>query len=152
LLSGTEIDLARVLGKIIHEEEPARVILVGDSVSRQASQAGLKPDVMVIDNREKRRKAVEYAYPRGRVLRAKNRPGTIGQEAREAVERAVRGEANLVEIDGEEDLLVIIAVIAAPNRSLVVYGQPNEGIVLVRVSDERRAEAERILGQMRLVE
>ena len=152
LVSGSEIDLPRVLRTIIREEKPAKLILVGDSVSRQASEAGLLPDVMIIDNLEKRRRAVEYAYPRGPVLKAKNRAGTIEQGAREAVERAIRGEANLVEIDGEEDLLAIIAVIAAPNRALVVYGQPYEGIVLVRVSDKRKAEAAGFLGQMTRVE
>ena len=152
LLKGSEIDLPRVLRKIIHEEKPAKLILVGDSVSKQVSEAGLLPDVMIIDNLEKRRRAVEYAYPRGPVLKAKNRAGTIEQGAREAVERAIRGEANLVEIDGEEDLLAIIAVIAAPNRALVVYGQPNEGVVLVRVSDKKKAEASGVLGRMTRVE
>lgn len=148
LVSGSNINLAHVLPEIVQKENPTKLILIGDSVSRQASEAGIVPDVMVIDNLEKRGKAREYAYPRSRVIRAKNQPGTIEQDARVAVERAIRGEANLVEIDGEEDLLALIAVLAAPNGSLVVYGQPDEGIVLVRVSHGRKAEAERILEQM----
>jgi hypothetical protein len=103
---------------------------------------------MIIDNLEKRQKASKYAYPRSQVIKARNRAGTIEQNARVAVERAIRGEASLVEIDGEEDLLALIAVLTAPNGSLVVYGQPNEGVVLVRVSDERKAEAEKVLEQM----
>jgi hypothetical protein len=103
---------------------------------------------MIIDNLEKRRRAVVYAYPKNRVVTAKNQAGTIEQNARVAVERAIRGEASLVEIDGEEDLLALIAVLAAPGGALVVYGQPDEGVVLVRVSDRRKAEAERILEQM----
>jgi hypothetical protein len=147
-VSGSEIDLARVLKEIIQREKPTKIILVGDSVSRQASQAGILSDVMIIDNLEKRRRAIVYAYQKDRVVRAKNKAGTIEQNARVAVERAIRGEASLVQIDGEEDLLALIAVIAAPNGSLVVYGQPGEGVVLVRVSEKRRAEAERILEQM----
>ena len=148
LVPGSEIDLAQVLRDVIQNEKPTKVVLVGDSVSRQASEAGILPDVMIIDNLEKRRSARVYAYPRSRVIRAKNKAGTIEQSARVAVERAIRGEASLVEIDGEEDLLALIAVLAAPSGSLVVYGQPDEGVVLVRVSEERKAEVERILGQM----
>jgi hypothetical protein len=148
LVPGSEIDLGQLLGGIITTEKPTKIILVGDSVSRQATQAGILSDVMIIDNLEKRRRAIVYAYQKDRVIRAKNKAGTIEQNARIAVERAIRGEASLVEIDGEEDLLALIAVLAAPNGSLVVYGQPDEGIVLVRVSERRKAEAGRILEQM----
>jgi len=103
---------------------------------------------MIIDNLEKRQRTIPYAHPRNRVINAKNQAGKIEHKARLAVERAIRGEADLVEIEGEEDLLAIIAVIAAPLGSLVVYGQPNEGVVLVRVSAENKVEAGRILEQM----
>ena len=153
LVRGSDIDLGQLLRKIIVQEKPTKLVLVGDSVSRQASQAGVTADVMVIDNLEKREKAVPYAHSRNRVITAKNQAGRIEGEARLAVERAIRGEADLVEIEGEEDLLAVIAVLAAPVGSLVVYGQPNEGVVLVRVSAERRAAAERVLQQMdRVVE
>ena len=148
LIEGTEIDLGKLLRNIIEKRRPITLILVGDTVSRQASQAGIVADVMIIDNQEKRQKAVVYAHARKRVISAKNQAGRIEQGARLAVERAIRGEADLVEIDGEEDLLAIIAVIAAPIGSLVVYGQPNEGIVLVNVSEQRKADAEKLLQQM----
>jgi hypothetical protein len=148
LMPGSEINLGQVLRDIIENDKPTRLILVGDSVSRQACQAGITPDVMIIDNLERRQKAVAYAHPRNRVIAAKNQAGMIEHNARLAVERAIRGEADLVEIEGEEDLLAVVAVIAAPLKSLVVYGQPNEGVVFVRVSQQRKAEAEKILQQM----
>jgi GTP-dependent dephospho-CoA kinase len=148
LVAGSEVDLAHLLHKIIEEEKPTKLILVGDSVSRQASQAGVSAHVMIIDNLERRQRAVPYAYPQNRVIRAKNQAGRIEHNARLVVERAIRGDADLVEIDGEEDLLSIIAVIAAPLGSLVIYGQPNEGIVLVRVSQTKKADAKRILEEM----
>jgi len=147
LVQGLDIDLGQLLRKIILQEKPTKLILVGDSVSRRASQAGVAADVMIIDNLEKRQKAIPYAHSRSRVITARNQAGRIEDEARLAVERAIRGEADLVEIDGEEDLLAVIAVLAAPVGSLVVYGQPNEGVVLVRVSAARKA-AERVLQQM----
>jgi hypothetical protein len=137
-----------VLREATQREKPTKLILVGDRVSRQASQAGILADVMIIDNLEKRRSASIYAYPKNQMIRAKNHAGTIEENARMAVERAIRGEASLVEIDGEEDLLALTAVLDAPSGSLVVYGQPNEGVVLVKVSDKTKAQAKRILEQM----
>jgi hypothetical protein len=151
LISGSNIDLGKVLRKLIQQEKPTKVILVGDNVSRRASEAGIRPDVMIIDKLEKRHRAIDYAYPSSRKIKAKNQAGRIEHNAWVAVQRAISGEADLIEIDGEEDLLVLTAVLVAPIGSLVVYGQPNEGIVLVRVSAERKAGAERILGQMERV-
>ncbi len=54
-------------------------------------------------------------------------------------------------VDGEEDLLTLVAVLYAPENALVVYGQPNQGIVVVRVTSKKRAEAERIWGAMKTV-
>jgi hypothetical protein len=148
LVSGTDVELGQLLNELIEKEKPVKLILVGDSVSRRVTQAGIRADVMVIDNMEKRRRATSYSFGKTRVIRARNSPGMIEHEASVAVERAIRGDADLVEIEGEEDLLTIIAVLAAPVGSLVVYGQPNEGVVLVRVSKERQANAEGILEQM----
>jgi len=151
LVVGSEVDLGQLLSGIIAKEKPGRLILVGDSVSQQATRAGIMPDVRVIDNLEKRQTATAYAHPHNRMIAAKNQAGKIEHKARLAVERAIRGEADLVLIDGEEDLLAIIAVIAAPLGSLVVYGQPNQGVVLVRVSPASKAKAEEILKQMDVV-
>jgi len=112
LVSGTNIELGQVMRKIVDKERPAKLILVGDSVSRRARQAGIIADVMVIDNVEKRQRAISYSYPKSRVIRVENSAGGIERHGRMAVERAIRGEAELVEIVGEEDLTVI-AVFAA---------------------------------------
>ena len=148
LVLGPEVDLGQLLRSIIAKEKPVRLILVGDSVSEQATRAGIMPDVRVIDNLEKRQTATAYAHPHSRKITAKNKAGKIEHNARLAVERAIGGKADLVVIDGEEDLLAIVAVITAPLGSLVVYGQPNQGVVLVRVSPASKAKAERILKRM----
>jgi len=46
---------------------------------------------------------------------------------------AIKKTANLC-IDGEEDLLVIPAVILAKPKTLVVYGFPNKGICLLEAN------------------
>jgi len=103
---------------------------------------------MIIDNLEKRAKAKTYAFEPKRRIKTRNLAGMIEAQARGAVEQAVLGGGDLIEVDGEEDLLAIIAVQTSPLGSLVVYGQPGEGIVLVRVSGAKKAEAQAILDQM----
>lgn len=149
LISGTKDECTRILKQVISKENPTKVILVGDTVSGNAVQTGMQPDVIIIDNLEKRAKAANYVFRPKKVIRARNRAGTIEAEASRAVEQAILGDGDLVEVDGEEDLLAIIAVQRAPLGSLVVYGQPDEGIVLVIVSAAKKAEAQMILDQMK---
>jgi hypothetical protein len=51
-------------------------------------------------------------------------------------------------VDGEEDLLVIPACILAPENSVVMYGQPNEGLVIVQITPKIRAKVQKILDAM----
>ena len=51
-------------------------------------------------------------------------------------------------VDGEEDRLVIPVCISAPENSLVMYGQPNEGLVIVQITPEIRAKVQKILDSM----
>ena len=148
LVSGGEDESNRILGEVIAKENPTKVILVGDTVSRNAAQKGIRVDLMIIDNLEKRTRAKPYALQSKAKIKTTNHAGMIEAQAREAVEHALLGAADLIEVDGEEDLLAIVAVHAAPVGSLVVYGQPGEGIVLVRVSDAKKSEAQGILDQM----
>ncbi|WP_238536031.1 GTP-dependent dephospho-CoA kinase family protein [Candidatus Nitrosopumilus salaria] len=51
-------------------------------------------------------------------------------------------------VNGEEDLLVLPVCIHAPENAVVLYGQPNEGLVVVKVTPEIRNKAQRLLDSM----
>ena len=51
-------------------------------------------------------------------------------------------------VKGEEDLLVLPVVLFAPEKSVVIYGQPNEGLVIVKVNEEIRNKAKSIMNAM----
>jgi hypothetical protein len=53
-----------------------------------------------------------------------------------------------ITVDGEEDLLVLPVCMSAPENSVVLYGQPNEGLVLVHVTPEIQAKVQKILDSM----
>jgi len=149
LISGTPADCIRRLMEIVAEEKPARLILVGDTVARNVIQMEIKADVIIIDGMEKRQKAAEFNYTADNIFRTQNSPGTIESGAWRVIEEAVRRGNSVVKVDGEEDLLTLPAVLSAPERSIVIYGQPGEGLVIVRISAEKKKEVSRFMEQMK---
>ena len=65
---------------------------------------------------------------------------------KEALEK---NEHTHIIVTGEEDLLALMAVLYAPENALVVYGQPYSGIVVVKVTPEKKAKAENFLKAMK---
>ena len=146
LVEGTEAECNAVLAETVEERRP--LILVGDTISRNAIQSGIKPDVIIIDRLEKRGKAAPFLYRGMTRVQVKNSAGKIEMDAWLAIDEAVRRGNTLVQVDGEEDLLTIPAVLSAPIGSLVAYGQPSAGIVIITVSDSVKAATRNILDAM----
>ena len=85
-----------------------------------------------------------------RLIRVRNPPGTITNEALDGIAQAVKerdGSVRVV-VEGEEDLLAIAAVAAAPIGSNIYYGQPLVGVVLVRVDRAAKRRNREILKEM----
>jgi hypothetical protein len=95
------------------------------------------------------RKKIQHANCTLNTVKVKNPQGTITKEAIEAIKEALKEKKPIqIVVDGEEDLLVLIAVLYAPENSVVVNGQPYEGIVLVKVSPKKKTEATELLKAM----
>lgn len=127
--------------RLISLKRPARVVFVGDAVSRRAIAAQLRTDIMVIDNREMRAQTKPFETPARRTFHVRNEPGTISLQAWGAIQDAIKSGKAVMVIDGEEDLLTLVAMAEAPVGSFVIYGQPGEGLVLVEVDDQARKRA-----------
>jgi hypothetical protein len=108
----------------------------------------MRPDVIIVDNLEKREKAAQFGYSAEHTFRTQNRAGTIESGAWQIIVEAVRQGNSVVLVDGEEDLLALPAVLSSPDKSLVVYGQPGVGIVLVRVNAEKKKDISELVEQM----
>jgi uncharacterized protein (UPF0218 family) len=89
------------------------------------------------------------AFREKKVVRVRNAQGTITDEAMIAISEALKSDTRThIIIEGEEDLLTLAVVLQAPEKALVVYGQPYEGIVVVKVTPEKKKDAQKILNAM----
>jgi uncharacterized protein (UPF0218 family) len=133
----------------IKKQNPPKIISVGDIVTKNLQDYNMQPDLAITDNQCMRKK-VQHTINMSDTVKVKNPQGTITTEAIEAIKKALKKSKNSwINVDGEEDLLTLIVVLYAPENSVVVYGQPYEGIVLVKVSPEKKTEASEFLKAMK---
>ena len=150
------------LGNLIRDNDPNKeniikkksiesiIITVGDRTTENLLQLGVKPQIQIVDGLEKRSKRVVPTDDKTNTkLFCKNPPGEITDESMKVIQEAFSSEPPVrILVDGEEDLLVIPVCMYAPENSVVMYGQPNEGLVIVTVTPEIRAKVQKILDTM----
>ena len=152
LIQGSFSETINQLKDIITKEKPSVIISVGDTVSRNLHEHHISPQLSITDNQSMRKKLQPQIFPDKNVVRVKNPQGTITQESIKAIQKALESKNQVqIIVDGEEDLLTLIAVMYAPENAIVVYGQPHEGIVVVKVTQEKKVDAQKIWKTMKQV-
>lgn len=151
LFSGSYEETINELRELIEKEKPPCVVSVGDVVSKNLIEKQIQPKLFVIDNKVMRFAIEPAKLEAEEEKHVKNPPGTITSEAINAIRDAFK-TTNTVKIvvDGEEDLLALIAIQYAPENSIIVYGQPHEGLVAVKATQQKKAEVSEILKAMQL--
>jgi len=125
----------------------APIVAVGDVVTYHLREAGRVPDVALVDGKTEReavRTEVAEALNAAEEHRisVENPAATLSEELLEALVAAlVDPDPVVIEVDGEEDLAALPAIVATPVGGTVVYGQPGEGMVHVAVTPDSRGEA-----------
>ena len=147
LIKEEDVNKENILNKI---SSASIVITVGDKTTENLIHLGIIPQVQIIDGLEKRNQRIIPIDETIRTeLTCKNPPGEITEESIQTIQNAFSCEHPVrIIVKGEEDLLVIPVCIFAPESSVVMYGQPNEGLVLVRVTPEIQAKIQKILDSM----
>ncbi|MCK9581612.1 MAG: GTP-dependent dephospho-CoA kinase family protein [Methanoregula sp.] len=125
------------------------VYTVGDVVSHNIRKNGITPAVAVIDGYTMRSPCRNLPEMTTNCIRVKNPAGCLTDELMKALENAVAHSPVTIMVDGEEDLAVIPMVIAAPLDSIVLYGQPHEGVVLRTVTRDAQQTAREFLSHFR---
>ena len=147
LISDNDPNKANIIKKISAESV---IITVGDRTTENILQLGLKPQIQIIDGLEKRNQCIVPVDDTVNTkLSCRNPPGEITEDSIQVIQKAFSSKPPVrIIVDGEEDLLVIPICIYAPENSVVMYGQPNEGLVIVEITPEIRAKVQKILDAM----
>jgi len=122
------------------------IIAVGDVVSETVLKSNIKPKIAIIDYKTKRmRKHIavnkEYFTERHKIV---NPPGMVSLEALSLFKDILTCRSTqsiLVEVLGEEDLLVLPAMMFSPDNTIIIYGQPDWGLVLIEIDSITRKTA-----------
>jgi uncharacterized protein (UPF0218 family) len=145
LIRQEEISKEKIFSLI---KESKMMITVGDATTEKILSFELMPNLAIIDGIERRikRSELEILNLKNRFLtknhiynqyQCKNTKGTISKEAYITIKKVlVEGEQAIIFIEGEEDLLALPVFALAPLDSIVFYGQPLEGVVMVKVNNK----------------
>lgn len=131
-----------------------KVVAVGDITTFCLIESSFIPDLCIVDNKTKRKPAPDHVT-RGieetqyKTIEVVNPPATITQELIDIIKDTLAGDSCVrVLVDGEEDLAALPAIMYGPPGSVVIYGQPNEGSVLVEVTPEKKEHVKTIMDKM----
>jgi hypothetical protein len=133
-----------------HISENSFIITVGDRTTEKMIEFGLIPSLQIIDGQEKRiKRNIPENFDVSTFLTCNNPAAEITNQSIETIKKAfVLKTPVRITVNGEEDLLVIPVCIHAPENSVVMYGQPNEGLVIVKITPEIRNKTQKLLDSM----
>jgi len=133
-----------------HISKNSYLITVGDRTTEKMIDFGLIPSLQIIDGQEKRvKRNIPKSFDISTTLTCENPAAKITTQSIETIKKAFISQAPVrIIVNGEEDLLVIPVCIYAPENSVVMYGQPNEGLVIVKITPEIRNKTQTLLDSM----
>ena len=133
-----------------HISEDSFIITVGDRTTEKLIDFGLIPSLQIIDGQEKRiKREIPKSSDVSTTLTCNNPAAEITDQSIETIKKAFTSQTPVrITVNGEEDLLVIPVCIYAPENSVVMYGQPNEGLVIVTINQEIRNKTQKLLDSM----
>jgi len=131
-----------------------KVVAIGDMTAFYLLKASVVPDLLVVDNKTKRMPVSDHIikmldHESYKTIRVKNPAATISKDLIDLIQDSLNSDEHVkIVVEGEEDLATLPAILYAPMGSVVVYGQPNEGSVLVNVTPERKLYIEEFMKRM----
>jgi len=152
LLKGSFSQTIKEFEKQIKAKPHTMIISVGDALSKALLENNIFPKVLIVDFVVMRKPIEPFATENYDTVNVKNSPGTISDESWTAIESAIKRSSKVkVVVEGEEDLLALVAILTAPENALVVYGQPHEGMVMVEVTSQKKSEISKLVDAMEYV-
>lgn len=125
------------------------IITVGDATTEILIKMGIIPSVQIVDGKEMR-----YARPLPESqfktkIEVQNPAGFISKDSIEAIITSIKAKKPVrIIVEGEEDLLTLPCIIFFPIGSVVLYGQPKKGMVIVKVDGKSKRNAITLMKKM----
>ncbi|NHI93962.1 MAG: DUF359 domain-containing protein [Candidatus Lokiarchaeota archaeon] len=154
LIEGDSDRTVKIAKSNISTIKPPKIIAVGDIVSRNLLNAGIKIDMFIIDGKTLRTSKEHLGFTGEEIITINNPQGFIMTKVWSILEQALNSTKQIqINVNGEEDLLGLPAVILAPLNSLIFYGQPPifgpSGLVMIQVTEEKRKEFQEYIKMMK---
>ncbi|MEO9294197.1 MAG: GTP-dependent dephospho-CoA kinase family protein [Nitrososphaera sp.] len=147
LVPASQVTKPRVISEI---KGAPKVIAVGDATTDRLLSFGIVPNVAIVDGKERRHARDIPDSPPVKDFACINPAGTISGGAIELLKTAMDEKQPVrIVVKGEEDLLALPAFVMAPDGAAVLYGQPLEGLVIVRITPAKREEAKILMQEIR---
>jgi uncharacterized protein (UPF0218 family) len=116
---------------------------------------GIIPDLSVVDGRERRKRidSVKIAclmldrdQSKLSYMRCSNKPGSVSRSAITTIKYALKKPFPVrIFVYGEEDMLALPLFVMVPDGSVVIYGQPLEGLVIMKINKDIRKKAQDLI-------
>lgn len=155
LYSGEEEETTRQM--LSDMGTPAKLIAVGDISTYNLLSCGTVPDISVVDEKTHREPADNniikgIKHPQFRLLHVENPPGCVTRELVLALSDAMDSDEPVqIIVEGEEDLAALPAIVLAPASSVVIYGLPDEGGIMVSITEDIKAQICSMLERMKCI-
>lgn len=154
LLKGSNLNLSwaslKALKKI-KKTKPCLIITVGDITTHAFLLNNLPINLALFDQRCQRKPINLNLYSKLKNSLSysdlvKNQPGTVSRQAINSFKKIlpkiyIEKKQAAIQVNGEEDLLVLPLILLSPLNSLIYYGQPNQGLVEIKVTEKAKAKA-----------
>jgi len=147
--------LKKTLGPVVKGNLPERyvdkkpLIAVGDVVTDILLGQDIRPDVAIVDGKTRRGKFKKRDWTEEKTINIRNPPEVIKQESWIAIEKAILSEnTTFIKVDGEEDLLSLVAIALCPLDGIVIYGVPSKGMVINEISKEIKKKSWEVINNM----
>jgi len=152
--------LKNPLGKLIENEKINRryllniinsnqTITIGDATTEKFIKYNIPIHISVFDSKEKRIKREPPLMNSIKLYKLKNPQGRITQDSIELIKKCLEINDKLqILVEGEEDLLTLLFTAISPINTMIFYGQPNKGLVIVKIDNYLRKYANKLLNEI----
>ena len=154
IFTGKPSDSAKRAIEFIKTHGNVITVAVGDVCSQSLLEQDFYPNLILFDGTTQRSESISLKLDSYQIRCASNPKEWILNEAWTVIRQSISFSTSnncriAVRIDGEEDLLIIPAIVSLPIGSIVVYGQPpiatEEGIVVVTISTSLKDRVSELL-------